>query len=90
MISLADLVNVPSGGWLEGVETSSQPAGRGRCGDANGLRCPPTGISGVRQPGLLCPPTGSMSCPSSIGDIVGTTRQAAHQAMGIGKKPRAV
>ena len=36
MISLADFVNVPSGGWLEGVETSSHPAGRGSCGDTNG------------------------------------------------------
>ena len=46
MISLADFVNVPSVGWLDGVETSSQPAGRGSCGDTN-KNC------AVRPPGFL-------------------------------------
>ena len=46
MISLADFVNVPSGGLLDGVETSSQPAGRGSCADANTT-------SAVRPPGFL-------------------------------------
>ena len=57
MISLADFVNVSSGGLLDGVETSSQPAGRDRRVDANTT-------SAVRPPGLLvsvsrllCPPT---------------------------------
>jgi hypothetical protein len=46
MISLADFVNIPSGGWLEGVETSSQPAGRDRWVGANKH-------SAVRRPGFL-------------------------------------
>ena len=46
MISLADFVNVPSGGCLDGVETSSQPAGRDRCADAD-TTC------AVRPPGFL-------------------------------------
>jgi len=46
MISLADFVNVPSAGFLDGVETSSQAAGRDGCADANTS-------SAVRSPGFL-------------------------------------
>src|SRR5438309_1399569 len=71
MISLSDLVTVLLGGLLAVLGSREQTHQEDhKWWTEPEIRCPPTRISAVRQPGGSCPPTGSIRCPFSLRSFI--------------------